>query len=262
MYKFLKPNKDIRVACDSSADYFLHSHRHAEIHYVISGTFDVFTNNKWYHLKEKSLVFIFPYQIHTTKQASGLVYGTMFNVDLLPLFSQTLLNFNCCEPILSESDNIFIEPLFKYALELYEEMPDFYHETLTSTLSVITGHILTALSKNLTRKIKSSYDFSTEKIVHYCCENFTSSEISLKFLSKELHFSESYISHIFTDKLGITFNDFINHQRIEQVCRLLRYSNKSITDISFACGFSSQATFNRVFKKIMNVSPKEYRRLK
>ena len=98
MYKFLKPNKDIRVACDSSADYFLHSHRHAEIHYVISGTFDVFTNNKWYHLKEKSLVFIFPYQIHTTKQASGLVYGTMFNVDLLPLFSQTLLNLTVANP--------------------------------------------------------------------------------------------------------------------------------------------------------------------
>lgn len=173
-----------------------------------------------------------------------------------------MLNFNCSEPTLTESDTLFIEQLFKYAYELQKEKPDFYHETLISTLSLITGHILTTLSKNLTKKNKFSYDFSIEKIIHYCCENFTSTDLSLKSLSKELHLSESYVSHLFTEKLGVTFNDFINHQRIEQVCRFLRHSNMSITDISFACGFSSQATFNRVFKKIMNISPKEYRELK
>lgn len=46
----------------------------------------------------------------------------------------------------------------------------------------------------------------------------------------------------------MTFVEFINPQRTEQACKLLKFSNMTITEIQYACGFDSQATFNRCFK--------------
>jgi AraC-like DNA-binding protein len=79
-------------------------------------------------------------------------------------------------------------------------------------------------------------------------------------LEEELHLSKYYISHLFGDKLGIRFNDYINSLRISEACRLLRTSTLSVTEISDASGFGTLRTFNRAFMKQMGMSPSEYRR--
>ncbi|MEL7001334.1 MAG: helix-turn-helix domain-containing protein [Bacteroidota bacterium] len=58
-----------------------------------------------------------------------------------------------------------------------------------------------------------------------------------------------------------SFNDFVNHYRIEEVCEnMLSSKNQHLTlsGIALASGFNSQATFQRVFKNVKGMSPKEY----
>jgi AraC-like DNA-binding protein len=57
------------------------------------------------------------------------------------------------------------------------------------------------------------------------------------------------------------FNDFINNYRIEAVKQKLQLGEQktqTLLGIAYDCGFNSKATFNRAFKKVTGVSPKEW----
>jgi AraC-like DNA-binding protein len=78
-------------------------------------------------------------------------------------------------------------------------------------------------------------------------------------LERDLHISKYYISHVMSQKLNIGFNDYVNSLRISSACRLLRKSDRSITEISELVGFNTLRTFNRAFFKQMGVTPSDYR---
>ena len=106
---------------------------------------------------------------------------------------------------------------------------------------------------------KSDENQAMRAVIQYCARNFTK-DLSLSILEVELHLSKYYISHLFGDKLGVRFNDYINSLRISESCRLLRTSDMSITEISSASGFGTLRTFNRAFIKQMGMSPSEYKK--
>ncbi len=101
----------------------------------------------------------------------------------------------------------------------------------------------------------NSYD-SIKNILIYCSGHYTE-PLSLDILSRELHLNKYYISHLFKDRMKISFPDFINGMRVEHACNLLQ-QNPDITEAAFASGFSSVRTFNRAFSKFMETTPREY----
>ena len=109
------------------------------------------------------------------------------------------------------------------------------------------------------RSNKPDENQAMRTVIQYCSQNFTK-DLSLTILEEELHLNKYYISHLFGDKLGMRFNDYINSLRISESCRLLRMSALSITEISDASGFGTLRTFNRAFIKQMGMSPSEYRK--
>lgn len=52
---------------------------------------------------------------------------------------------------------------------------------------------------------------------------------------------------------------YINLVRIQMACDLLQMSNDSIAHIAYKTGFETLTTFNRNFKKILGISPREWR---
>ena len=72
--------------------------------------------------------------------------------------------------------------------------------------------------------------------------------------------SKYYISHLFSMKLKVRFNDYINSLRINDACRQLRQTDKTVTEISECVGFNTLRTFNRAFIKQVGTSPSEYRK--
>lgn len=106
---------------------------------------------------------------------------------------------------------------------------------------------------------KAGCSHTLQSVVSYCARNFNR-ELSLDVLEEELHISKYYISHLFSDRLGIRFNDYVNSLRVSDACRLLRQTDASITEISELVGFGTLRTFNRAFIKHTGVSPSAYRR--
>ena len=96
-------------------------------------------------------------------------------------------------------------------------------------------------------------------VVNYCAQHYTE-DLSLETLERELHISRYYISHMFTQKLRIGFNDYVNSLRVSHACRYLQNEDRPITEISTLVGFSGPRTFNRAFAKCIGMTPSEYRK--
>lgn len=78
-------------------------------------------------------------------------------------------------------------------------------------------------------------------------------------IAKNIGIHDATLSRIINQHFRRNFNEFINAFRIEEAKLRLRKEPTSITVIAFDVGFNSIASFNRVFKEMTGVSPKEYR---
>ncbi|HEX8637469.1 MAG TPA: helix-turn-helix transcriptional regulator, partial [Pyrinomonadaceae bacterium] len=68
-----------------------------------------------------------------------------------------------------------------------------------------------------------------------------------------------HLSRIFRRHFRRTIAEYIRRLRVESACNALTKSDKSLVEIAAACGFSDQSHFSKNFKRIMNVTPAEYR---
>jgi AraC family transcriptional regulator len=84
--------------------------------------------------------------------------------------------------------------------------------------------------------------------------------MKLEELAKVACFSEFHFHRIFRAVSGETLNSFTNRLRLEKAARLLRYSDRNLTDIALDCGFSSSATFSRAFRSGYGTSPSQFRK--
>ena len=57
----------------------------------------------------------------------------------------------------------------------------------------------------------------------------------------------------------MSFNDYINRLRVQAAQDLLRSTDRPVTEVMLEVGFESQSTFNRVFRDIQGITPREYR---
>ena len=97
------------------------------------------------------------------------------------------------------------------------------------------------------------------KILSYCAEHCTEN-ITINSVAESLYLSPGYVSKIFSQKLKYGFREYINALRINMAKSLLKNPEKRITDVMLACGFVNQSSFNRVFRDICGVSPKDFRK--
>ena len=90
---------------------------------------------------------------------------------------------------------------------------------------------------------------------------FEDPELSLTQMAKLLQTNPSVLSKIINQGFQLNFNDFINQYRISAVKEKLlagEQKTQTLLGIAFDCGFNSKATFNRAFKKVTGLSPKEW----
>jgi len=86
-------------------------------------------------------------------------------------------------------------------------------------------------------------------------------DVKLKDFSSEIHISPHKLSQLLNDNLGKSFASFINEYRIEESQKLLRENkNYTLEAIGFEAGFSSKSSFYATFKKVVGITPSEYKK--
>lgn len=88
-------------------------------------------------------------------------------------------------------------------------------------------------------------------------------DLTLGQLAARIEASPHHLSQVLNQELGVSFFDFINARRVEEMQRCLRdpaYRSETIMALALASGFSSKAGFNAVFKQHAGMTPSAYRR--
>ena len=86
-----------------------------------------------------------------------------------------------------------------------------------------------------------------------------SDDITMTQVADYVHLNPSYFSKLFRTKTGLTFSVYLTDVRISQAKQLLLNPNIKIYEVCEKVGFSDSVTFNRSFKRVVGVSPSEFR---
>lgn len=92
-------------------------------------------------------------------------------------------------------------------------------------------------------------------------KNLSDPDLSLRFVAEKVGLSEAYFSSLFHAEIQISFRKYLTNLRIEEAKYLLEQGEYKIWDIASRTGFSDEGYFSKVFKKVTDVSPKDWRKL-
>ena len=92
-------------------------------------------------------------------------------------------------------------------------------------------------------------------------ENLSDPDLSLRSVAEKVGLSEAYFSSLFHAEIQIPFRKYLTNIRIEEAKYLLEQGDYKIWDIASRTGFSDEGYFSKVFKKMTDVSPKDWRKL-
>lgn len=234
-------------------NYPAHIHRQTEVFYVIEGSINITVGSRTQALTKGMLSIAFPNIIHRTSTADySSAIMLIFDTDMLHDFYHEFTHMLPEEPFIT---NPSITASFRTdimnLLECEQESGD---------IRMSKGYLYIFLSKLLNSMTLIPHEHSKsdicQEIAVYLNTHYTE-HISLTDLSASLGYSKYHVSHVFNEKFGCSFSDYLNRLRAEHAMGLLTHSSISVTDACFASGFNSTRTFYRVFENVYGASPKE-----
>lgn len=129
-------------------------------------------------------------------------------------------------------------------------------------------YITWSLIKNSKILSKKTYVYNTvntdeERLRHLFEKEkvYLNSSLRLKDLSEKLSISTHELSYLLNQKLQVSFNDLINEYRVKEFQERLKEGNHTeytFLSLAYESGFGSKASFQRAFKKLTGMTPKQY----
>ena len=237
-------------------NYGAHLHSEIELIYMLSGTGNVYVDGTAHPLIKEDLLLVFPNQVHKYFGARDEQYMIcILSPDLLPDSVALLSSCRPENPVISMASyqREVLGDLLKLLLKEAAGQPN---DRLC--LHYLRAFFILLLEKMPLKESGESDAILIQNIYHFLQMNFRE-PLSLPVLARKFHISESYAAHIFSDKLKIGFRRYLNALRVNEACVLLQNSTLSVTEVAYACGFSTIRTFNRAFLHEKGLSPRAYR---
>jgi AraC family transcriptional regulator, arabinose operon regulatory protein len=99
---------------------------------------------------------------------------------------------------------------------------------------------------------------SLESTLKYLHENITEN-LALSEMAAHADLSVSHFSYLFKQQTGYSPVDYFINLKMQHACQLLSFSSKSVQQIAYEIGYDDPYYFSRIFKKVLGVSPRQYR---
>lgn len=183
--------------------------------------------------------------------------------------------FSCCENSTSLLPNRIKTYYFSLFTMLYEQrkkrqiLNDMSIENDESIMDIMDRCFsYSTLHKLLYKKVEyyfadTTSNVSENKTIYlikkYIAANYSNANLSVKDISDYAHMSVSYLCTFFKAETGTTLNQYITEYRMNNAKQLLTDPRNKITEISDRVGYNDGNYFGKSFKKIVGLSPSEYR---
>lgn len=159
--------------------------------------------------------------------------------------------------VFAPASTIKFTALLRELINLAEQDTDASEILTSNLLSQLLTQLLTlnapgsATDNALRTKLKA--------VLSYLDDHYTT-DLSLDALSQQFYISKYYLTREFKRAYGETIFQHIIATRIHHAKRLLRFTDKSVDEISELCGFHDQSYFTKQFKKAENMTCLAYRK--
>lgn len=119
-------------------------------------------------------------------------------------------------------------------------------------------NLIPLASKDYIKKRFNSKNKRIQAIHEYLMKNYRES-VDLKQIASLVCMAEGSLCRFFKMHVGITIFEYLNQIKVEFASNLLMDKNLSVLDVAIDSGFNNMSHFNKQFKLITGVTPKEYR---
>ena len=258
----------------------LHKHEFIEIVYVLSGAAVHETAAGSYTVSRGDVIVInydTPHAFHEVPSEEAFAaYDLMFTPDFLDTSLIRAGDFNeMCSSFLfyslfpaeetigpdlhlaGSSYGIFGELFNRIYLE-YTGRQKGYCELVRAYIIELIIKLFRKLESSVSGKISQRQKEAVAAALTYLRESYHT-HITLDELATRIFLSKDYLNRIFREATGLPVNAFLQTLRVEEACRLLSTTDRTVLDIATACGFGDCKSFYSAFKRMMHTTPGEYR---
>lgn len=86
-------------------------------------------------------------------------------------------------------------------------------------------------------------------------------DLSVETCAAAASYSTFHYCRLFSSHTGMSVREYINKRRVSEAAKLIKDTELPLKEIGYRCGFNSQESFTRVFKRVFHLSPRSYRQL-
>lgn len=153
---------------------------------------------------------------------------------------------------------------YKIKSEYYNNQDDFSKDIILSHIDSILKYCQRFYKRQfLNRKVLSGTIITkfTEVLKSYF-ENGNLQKSGLptvKYMASELALSPRYLSDLLKQETGKTALDHIHISLLVEAKNILMSTNKTVAETAYQLGFENPPYFSRLFKKVVGLTPTEYR---
>ncbi len=251
-----------------------HTHEFFQIYYIARGSLKHVVNEQASSLCQSDMFIVPPGTMHyIVPEPDTVFYSFSFMPDFLlnarqsdnlisPFLHNLLTGTEILPKVSIDSGDVFyVELVLEKMLVEFKRKEIGFREIVYS----YGVFLITVLARYYYKQNTLPERFDDDKqFILYCVEyinkNFTEN-ITLEEILKHANMSKSSFCTAFRTLTGFSFNGYLNSRRIKRSTEYIKNGYK-ITAIYGLCGYTDFSTFYRNFKKIMGVSPKEYKNAK
>ena len=254
------------LCCESNFVINEHKQWLCEITYVISGEGTAYTDNKATRLYPGVVMVNSPGHLHKIVTAGNSLLrfaymGFMLNKGADKEKYRPLREFYMNEPFYArKAANDILNPFMKLVNEFYSHGA--YSDKLITSyceqLIMLTARNFSdSIPLTPDRKVNLGVGAAVYSAVRYIDNNIENIE-SISSIAKHLGYSDTYLSHTFKRKTGVTLQEYIRYKKIDYAAQLLRDGEMTPSQLTELLNYDSLSSFSRSFKKVMGVSPRQY----
>lgn len=247
-----------KVYCEPGWITTLRVYDHYLIHYILSGKGTYYTPYGTYSVSQGDLFLIRPdeaiYYIADIKDPwtyywLGFNGNEAFNIVKLCGFTENL-------PVIFYGEDQKLKNLLHKLV--YPE-----HSGLSREYELL-GYLYKVFSmfiQKRPRPVITNAEQYLSDAIKYIKQQFHYSDLRVSDIANYVGIDRTYLYRIFDELLHVSIQEYIQTFRLDKAKSLLKFSNISVNEVAYSCGFESQAYFSTVFKKVVSMTPLQYRKL-
>ncbi|MBP7176677.1 MAG: helix-turn-helix transcriptional regulator [Thermoclostridium sp.] len=252
-------------------DYPQHWHTDTEIIMPIENSYKAVIDENTYHLNVNDIIIVPPCEMHRILAPStGKRIIVQFDCTMLYSLNGFSSVFHMFHPCVTVTPALMPE-IHHELSSLLHEIKTEYFSTLPLREAAVYSLLIrffTILGRNCIHGNDKFSDLKSQKHLQYvnlffnvcnyinehCAEN-----IKLDDIASTAGFSKFHFTRLFKQIMNISCYDYLINRRLMEAEKLLVQPELSIMQVAMKSGFSSLATFNRLFKTKKHCTPTEYR---